>query len=111
MYDRAFAESILDNCAPIPFCGCWVWLGRENRNGYGRKWHPGLKKEVMTHIATFRGLIGEYDPSLILDHTCRTRLCCWPWHLEPVTHQINTLRGEAILFKPMILLPALVSIC
>lgn len=108
MFGSEFAEFLLEQCAPIPFCGCWVWLGELNRNGYGRVWYPKARKRVMVHIATFRGLRGDYTPGLLLDHTCRVRSCCWPWHLEPVTPRENTLRGEAVLFKSLTIPPTLI---
>lgn len=53
----------------------------------------------MVHIEVYVLLKGEYDRKLLLDHDCRTRNCCYPGHLEPVTVQVNTLRGEAALFR------------
>jgi hypothetical protein len=79
--------------------GCWVWCGEINRNGYGRVWHQG--KRHMAHIATYVRLVGEYDRALVLDHTCRNRSCCNPKHLEPVTVRVNTLRGQAVLFRSL----------
>lgn len=83
--------------------GCWLWLGELNRNGYGSiviRPAPGIRKRIMVHIEMYLHLVGEYDRSLLLDHTCRVRNCCNPGHLEPVTTRINTLRGEAVLFRP-----------
>lgn len=84
--------------------GCWLWIGELNRNGYGTflvRPQPGIRKRKMAHIEVYVALKGEYDRSLLLDHGCRVRNCCNPEHLEPVTTQVNTLRGEAVLFKPL----------
>lgn len=84
--------------------GCWLWQGEINRNGYGTyltRPVPGQRKRKMAHIEVYVLLVGEYDRSLLLDHGCRVRNCCNPEHLEPVTVQVNTLRGEAVLFKPL----------
>lgn len=84
--------------------GCWLWTGELNRNGYGTfltRPVPGIRKRKMVHIEVYVALKGEYDRSLLLDHDCRVRNCCNPEHLEPVTTRVNTLRGEAVLFKPL----------
>lgn len=89
--------------------GCWLWTGELNRNGYGTfrvRPKPGIRKRKMAHIEAYVIIKGEYDRSLLLDHKCRVRACCNPECLEPVTVQVNTLRGEAILFKPLTALEA-----
>lgn len=83
---------------------CWLWTGEINRNGYGTfrvRPAPGQRKRKMAHIEAYVIIKGEYDRGLLLDHLCRNRPCCNPDHLEPVTVKVNTLRGEAILFKPL----------
>lgn len=82
-----------------PVTGCWVWTGRMNRNGYGRAWFRG--KEPVIHRVVWTVLVGPIPPGYLLDHLCRNRKCCNPAHLEPVTPQENTLRGEAVLFRPL----------
>lgn len=77
-------------------CGCWIWLGEENRNGYGRFKRRG--KKIMAHKYYFQLFKGPIQRGLVLDHLCRNRACVNPEHLEPVTVQVNTLRGEAKLF-------------
>lgn len=88
-----------------PKTGCWLWQGEVNRNGYGTfivRPEPGIRKRKMAHIEMWVMINGEYDRRLLLDHGCRNRICCNPAHLEPVTVQVNTLRGEAVLFKPKV---------
>lgn len=82
--------------------GCWIWTGEINRNGYGTflvRPKKGVRKRKMSHIVVYETLVGDYDKSLFLDHKCRVRSCCNPDHLEPVTPKVNTIRGEAKLFK------------
>lgn len=82
----------------VPFCTCWLFVdaGRENRNGYGRlRWNG---KELMAHRLSYEAHVGPIPDGLLLDHTCRNRCCINPQHLEPVTVQVNTLRGKALLF-------------
>jgi len=77
--------------------GYWKWGGTHNRNGYGRVYIKG--KQPMTHIFVYKFLHGDYKKGLLLDHHCRTRDCCNPTHVQPVTVKVNTHRGKAILFK------------
>ena len=81
--------------------GCWLWQGELNRNGYGRVWVSEAKKKLMAHRVIFEFLVGPIQQGLFLDHLCRRRNCCNPAHLEPVTPKDHTLRGNAILFKPL----------
>lgn len=78
---------------------CWVWVGEQNRNGYGRLWFEG--KRHMAHRWVYEFFYGPIQEGLVLDHRCRNRICSSPLHTEPVTHLENTLRGEAVLFKPV----------
>ena len=71
--------------------GCWVWTGAL-REGYGEAWFNG--KLVQAHRVAFELLIGPIPADREIDHLCRNRLCVNPAHLEVVTHQQNTLRGE-----------------
>jgi hypothetical protein len=78
---------------------CWIWTGRLSRNGYGRSWYNPSKKEIGCHRIMYFEMVGPIPKDRILDHLCRWRACCSPWHVEPVTHKENTARGNAILFK------------
>jgi hypothetical protein len=75
---------------------CWIWVGRLNRNGYGRVRTP--EGEMMAHRTSYEAHVGPIPDGLLLDHVCRVRCCVRPSHLEPVTHRENTLRGKAQLF-------------
>lgn len=76
---------------------CWIWIGRLNRNGYGRACHKG--REPVAHRAVWEETMGPIAPGLVLDHRCRIRSCCNPAHLQPVTPRMNVHRGEATLFR------------
>ena len=76
---------------------CWMWDGWNSGNGYGKVWWEG--KGEMAHRVVYELLVGPIPEGLILDHTCRNRGCCNPAHVEPVTTLVNTLRGDAVLFR------------
>jgi hypothetical protein len=82
---------------PLLGTPCWCWMGRLNRNGYGRAWWRG--REPVAHRAVFESLIGDIPKKLLLDHLCRIRHCVNPWHMDVVTHRENTQRGAAVLFR------------
>lgn len=97
---EALIEKILDRIVPVlllsPMGECWVWVGRSNRNGYGRLRVDGV--EEAAHRLVYKTFVGPIPDGMLLDHRCRTRCCVNPSHLEPVSHSVNTLRGKAKLF-------------
>lgn len=76
---------------------CWLWEGDvgENKNGtlYGRFWIDGKNRPA--HRVSLLLTYGSW-PELPVDHKCRVPLCVNPAHLEPVTTQVNLLRGETL---------------
>lgn len=72
---------------------CWQWLGTiKTGTGYGV-----IRVErsiVRAHRFAYEHLVGPIPDGLVLDHLCRNRSCVNPWHLEPVTIRVNTLRGS-----------------
>lgn len=70
---------------------CWLWHGCIEVNGYGVASVSG--KTLKAHVIAYEALIGPKPEGMELDHLCRIRHCVNPAHLEPVTHQENTLRG------------------
>lgn len=103
--DRLKEIVILEN-------GCWEWQGWINPdNGYGyiciRR--NGDKRTPVIHRYFYEELVGPIPEGLVLDHTCHNndpdcrggaqclhRRCVNPNHLEPVTQQVNTLRGKGL---------------
>jgi hypothetical protein len=73
---------------------CWPWKGPKNRGGYGLIKIDGVSYRV--HRIAYANVRGPIPDGLTLDHLCRTRDCCNPAHLDPVTSRENTLRGNGI---------------
>lgn len=74
-----------------PIFGCWEWRGHHD-SGYGvLRLGAG---HIGAHRLSYELYIGPIPPDLHIDHLCRNRGCCNPWHLEPVTPGENILRGE-----------------
>ena len=70
--------------------GCWGLRLRPGVHGYTVVSFRG--HQYRAHRVTFRAFRGDLGP--VLDHLCRNRWCVNPWHLEPVTQQVNVLRGS-----------------
>lgn len=74
---------------------CWLWAGIVNKEDYGiiQLKIDGKWRERRAHRLIYEALVGEIPQKLVLDHLCRTPRCINPLHLEPVTDQVNILRG------------------
>src|ERR1041385_5776032 len=76
---------------PAGFDGCWIWMGSLNGCGYAQiTTDDGAIPVHRINYQHFRGPIPE---DLELDHLCRCRFCVNPYHTEPVTTEVNILRG------------------
>ena len=71
---------------------CWYWRGELDRHGYGVLEVCGKGKRV--HRLSYEAFVGPIPAGLVIDHLCRVRDCINPDHLEPVTSQENTRRGN-----------------
>lgn len=90
--------SFEDNIMPEPNSGCWLWMGKINRLGYGGLWVRDLTKttgwrSVSAHRHAYETMVGPIPAGMDIDHKCRVRCCVNPDHLEPVTHLENVRRG------------------
>lgn len=77
---------------------CWLWQSVINHDGYGR-YNVGRAAihndcYAYAHRVAYLLARGPVPLGLSLDHLCRRRDCCNPYHLEPVTIRENTFRGE-----------------
>lgn len=74
---------------------CIEWMGACDNNGYGRVWNG--TKVVSVHKYVYECLIELVPYGLELDHLCCNTKCFNIYHLEAVTHKVNTLRGNSPL--------------
>ena len=66
---------------------CWKWTGRIDRYGYS---------VVNVHRLMFELFKGQIPKGLVIDHLCSERNCFNPEHLEALTQQEKTLRGNGL---------------
>src|SRR3990167_457394 len=70
---------------------CWEIPGGRLGPGYSTIWWKGQARYA--HRVAYELYIGPIPAHLEIDHLCRNRACCYPAHLELVTHQQNMSRG------------------
>jgi hypothetical protein len=74
---------------------CWEWTASRRADGYGQFRVGGRVggRILRAHRVAYELLVGPIPADLVIDHVCRNRGCVNPQHLEPVTQQVNVLRG------------------
>lgn len=79
---------------------CWEWQGPRNPAGYGIFFTypaPAVQVNRPAHRYAYEDTVGSIADGLVIDHLCRNPSCVNPAHLEPVTQQMNVLRGPTNL--------------
>lgn len=92
--DPRLPERFWNKCIPEPNSGCWLWIGAQHVRGYGSLKFNGQARRAHQVAFNAAGLAQPLNTEL--DHKCRTTCCVNPEHLDPVTHDVNVLRGEGI---------------
>lgn len=87
------SERLFSKLEAEPNTGCWLWIGRLQKDGYGEV-DMGAKRIAKAHRAVWEELVGPIPGGLQVDHLCRVRSCVNPDHLELVTSWENTMRGN-----------------
>ena len=83
--------------------GCWelpTYQDEKNRARYGQMTVKGIPNPSGMAHRTMYGVFYGVDAlpngrKDLLDHLCGNKPCCYPRHLERVTHAVNTMRGRA----------------
>lgn len=82
---------------------CWEWQAYKSRTGYGSfsVWNKETKtyKCWRAHRLAYTLIRGPIPEGLVLDHLCRNRACCHPFHLEAVTQAENKRRDALDVCK------------
>jgi hypothetical protein len=73
---------------------CLEWIGNINNKGYGRV-TLGRKYSNYAHRWAYEFFVETIPEGLEIDHLCRNHACVNPLHLEPVTHEVNVMRGTS----------------
>jgi len=90
-------DRVLARAKEDPATGCWVVTPATHGAGYAVVGRGGQHGGVVyCHRVTYDYFIHEIPAGLEIDHLCRNRACCNPWHLEPVTTRVNVLRGVGV---------------
>lgn len=83
---KVLPERIESKIEPIPFSGCWVWIG-SGRDRYGSINFQG--KTQPAHRVVWKILNGEIPAGMELLHSCDIGFCVNPGHLRIGTHKEN----------------------
>lgn len=90
---------IATKIAVNPVTGCWEWTRSRDDDGYGQI--KMGRRVLRTHRVVYELLVGPIPSDRpCLDHVkawgCKSKACCWPAHLEPVTNAENLRRSRNI---------------
>lgn len=100
--DSRLPDRFWDKVIPQVSTGCFIWVASTSGGGYGAFWNIDVKERQPAHRYAYEKFAGPIAEGLVLDHwkmnidkTSCSRDCVNVLHLEAVTQQENTLRGDA----------------
>lgn len=64
-----------DGYVPVTESGCWLWIGKVMKSGYG------IYKGRRAHCESYWRHKGEIPPGMVVCHSCDTPSCVNPAHL------------------------------
>jgi hypothetical protein len=83
-------EFIVANTMPVPFSGCWIWLGAVSKYGYGTFQRPDSRIPRTAHRFSYEAFTGDrVKLPWQVNHRCDVKLCCNPDHLYKGTQSDN----------------------
>lgn len=89
-HQDTFIDTFMEKIYFEPNCGCWLWGGSTNYDGYGR---VTINRRVRSaHRVAYAVFKGPVPSNLEVDHRCFTRCCVNPDHLTLATRSENMLR-------------------
>ena len=68
---------------------CWPWTASRQTQGYGQIGLPKTGHTVRAHRVAYELAVGPIPDGHEIHHRCRTRACCNPSHMEPMTRQAH----------------------
>lgn len=88
----------LEKYVPIPFSGCYLWIGSTDKDGYGTVRRPGGGGHLKAHREAWRLHVGDPGEKHVL-HTCDIPCCINVKHMylgNPASNgRDKALRGRA----------------
>lgn len=82
-------KRFLDKVYPEPNTGCWLYMGKYSKEGYGQldaEYYDGFKT---THRFSYFIHYGDFDRTLCVMHKCDQPCCVNPEHLKLGTNKDN----------------------
>lgn len=96
-------ERLMDKLEDTPG-GCWIFIGKLSHYGYAQISVPTeISGKNRSRAGKGHRIMYEYifeeSPGDTVDHECRNRACCNPFHIAPTTRGKNVLAGTGISAK------------
>lgn len=79
MFVRSIAKTFEMYSVPVPECGCWLWTGSKDKDGYGQLMLGGKRKKA--HRVAYEQGRGAIPDGMSVCHKCDTPACVNPEHL------------------------------